>query len=595
MNRRSLLLLLALLALACAGLFLVLRPAPSAQALAASDSLEPSAPVETGRETLLQAAASDEARSAGSGPGIGTPHTPSRDALGADQARIAGFLHAQEDKPWRDASVALVSVEQDGQPELLAQAHCTSYGGFTLACPRDGRALFVVCARGFAPRSEVVELARGREQLLEDLDLERGLSIEGALSSNRRPLARFEVVAVDERDLVRLQLEGGELLWNGNNFDWRYTIGESGPDGRYAIRGLRAGAYAVRVATCRGPLASLCSSERAPRTISAPRAGVDFDFESSSLALKFTSASQPLADVEVELECGSWRSGKKSDAQGQCLFELVPRLDCTFLATKAGYEELRLPVSAPASGASAAVSFEMNPKPSAAQLQILLGSANTDTPAELRLRLFPLQPLVESTPEFASDRKVVRATRESAPDLNAPPPVASLDRMLHCTSASAALAQKEFVLHDAPLGRFRALIYPGQPWNNELEPASYIGTHCVIERVIDVKPEEKLSIVASAERRGALRLDFPDEKGGHLPAHCTLRDMNGQEQPIVLVDPALGVPLLGHELSSAGPTLLYSAIEGPSVLLMVEHEGRKLYQGSCVLRRGVVQPLDLRR
>lgn len=570
MNRRSLLLLPALLALCCATLVLVLRPGSGERALDADETLAASAPHEAASEAELQALAQPETRSAPGGPGLGTPGTPKRELLADDEVRVAGFLRAQSDEPWRNASVALVALG-DGGPQLLANASCNSCGGFALGCKREGHALFVVLARGFVPRTQEVELLRGRELLLEDFELERGLSIEGALSSNRCALSRFEVVALDERELPRLRVANEELLWDGSRFDWRYTLGESGPDGRYSIGGLHAGPYAVRVATCRGPYSSLCANERSPRTICAPRTGVDFDFEASSLALRFSSAGQPLADVEVELECGNWRSGKKSDAQGQCLFELVPRLDCTFVASKAGFEALRLPVAAPESGASAALSFELRQKPAAAQLHLLVSSPNEDAPPTLRLRLYPLAPLASGAPE----------------------PAPCLDRVLHCTSANTST--REFVLPDAPPGRFRAQIFPGQPLNNEFEPGSYIGTHHVVEREIEVKPQAELYVSLSAERRGALRLEFPEGDEQHLHAHCTLRDSAGQELPIVLVDPALGAPLVGRELSGAGPTLLYAAVEGSDALLTVEHEGRTLYQGPCFFRRGVVQPLELHR
>jgi len=596
MNRRSLLFLCGLLALACTLLIFALRPEGPPGALDAQ-GIGNATPHEDRPEAQLQAVAGSEARSADTGPGLGTPHTPARDELGAEHARVAGFLRAQEDRPWRNASVALVVLDGFGRPQLLAEENCTSYGGFSIECERSGRALFVVLARGFAPRTLELELVHGREQLLEDFELERGLAIEGSLTSNRRALARFEVVAVDERDLERLRTKNGELLWNGSTFDWRYTIGESGADGRYAIGGLRAGEYEVRVATCRGPLASLCSGDRSPRTIRAPQAGVDFDFESSSLALKFVSAGEPLADVEVELESGNWRSGKKSDAQGECRFELVPRLDCRFVATKAGYEDLQLPVTAPASGASAAESFEMRAKPAAPQLHFLVsGSATDEAPATLRLRLFPLPALVESAPQLELERKTIRfETAPAASEPGAPPPIASLDRILNCTPASARLAVKDFVLPDAPTGRFRAVLIPGQPFNNELEPASYIGTHCPVQRVLEIQPAGEQRIAIVAERRPALRLELPDAAGQRLPGRCTLRDDTGQELPIVLVDPALGIPLLGHELSTAGPTLLYSTFDSGMALLSVEHEGKTLYQGSCGFRRGLVMPVDLRR
>jgi len=421
-----------------------------------------------------------------------------------------------------------------------------------------------VLARGFVPRSQALELVPGEEQLLEDFELERGQAIGGALSSNSRPLARFEVVAVDERELPVVRLDGGELCWNGASFEWRFTTAESGADGRYSIAGLHAGDYAVRISTCRGPMSSLCAGDRAPRTVRAPSSAADFEFESSALALRFSSAGQPLADVEVELTAGSWRSGKKSDARGVAAFTLVPRLDCRLVATKPGYEQLRLPVSAPASGASAAEEFEMRAKGPEPEVHFLVSDPRGEAPAQLRVRLF-------------------------APPSETQPPL--VDRQLHCTQASAALPLKEFVLSDVPPGAYRAVVFPGQPWNNELEPGSYIGTHCASELVLRIPLEGELRQTVSAERRPALRLECYASPGRFLPASCTLRDGAGAELPIVLVDPALGQPLLGHALSEIGPTLLYSTNCGGSALLQVESEGRPLFDRNCEFRPGLVTPV----
>src|SRR5882672_9956735 len=282
MNRRSLLLLLGILALSCAGLHLLLgrsdAPGGPVEARAGAGPARASA----APETELQAEPGSPARSA---PRIGTPRTPARAALAEGEARIAGWLRPQEDRPWRDASVALLDCGGSGPPAVLAQSRCEPDGGFVVSAQHAGPTRFVVLARGYVPRAEELELAPGHEQLLEDFELERGLAIAGTLSSNALPLARFEVVAVDERELPVVPLEGGELTWNGTGFEWRFTTAESGADGHYSIGGLHAGAYSVRISTCRGPMASLCAGERAPRCVRAPRADADFDFESSALAL----------------------------------------------------------------------------------------------------------------------------------------------------------------------------------------------------------------------------------------------------------------------------------------------------------------------
>src|SRR5205814_2623384 len=112
---------------------------------------------------------------------------------------------------------------------------------------------------------------------------------------------------------------------------------------KYAVTGLREGSYRVRISTCRGPMASLCTDDRDSRHIRAPANGVDFDFESSTLHLFCTQNGAPLEGVDIELSSGSWRSGKRCDEHGECTFLLVPRLECDLVATKKGFETLRLP------------------------------------------------------------------------------------------------------------------------------------------------------------------------------------------------------------------------------------------------------------
>jgi hypothetical protein len=311
-------------------------------------------------------------------------------------------------------------------------------------------------------------------------------------------------------------------------------------------------------------MSSLCAGERAPRSVRAPSSAADFEFESSALALHFASAGQPLAGVEVELTAGSWRSGKRSDARGVAAFTLVPRLDCRLVATKPGYEELRLPVSAPASGASGSEEFEMRAKGPEPEVHFLVSAPRGDAPAQLRVRLFALPGEAQPT---------------------------AIDRQLQCTSASASQPIKEFVLAGVPPGPYRATVFPGQPWNNELELGSYIGTHCASELFLTIPAEGELRQSVAADRRPALRMEFLEGADRYLPASCTLRDAAGAELPIVLVDPALGAPLVGHALSQLGPTLLYSTNCGGSALLQVESEGRSLFNGSCEFRPGLVTPV----
>ena len=557
MNKRSLLLLLATLGLACAGLFLLLRGQAAPAALEESRALD--LPVAgPAAEAELQSEPAAAARSAGNGEHLGTPRTPARDPLSEAQARVAGFLRPHEDKPWHDASVALLAAADGGPPAVLCEGRCDPDGGFVLTAERSGRALFVVCTRGYLPRVQELELVPGHEELLEDLDLDGGVSIGGTLTSNARPLARFEVVAIDERDLPVVKLKAGELLCSDRGFDWRFTTAESGADGRYSIGGLHAGDYSVRVATCRGPMASLCASERSPRAARAPRTDLDFAFESSTLALRFQSAGQPLAGVEAELVSGSWRSGKRSDAHGVVAFQLVPRLDCTLVATKQGFAELRLPVSAPASGASAEESFEMQPKAPTPELRFVVSSPSGDVPPELRVRLHRQG---TALPVF--------------------------DETLRPTQESFAAPVKVFVLRGMQAGAYRAVLLPGQPWNNELEPAGYIGTHCALELALELREGEQEQRV-SVERRPALRLAFKDESQRLLPARCTLRDNSGNELPIVLVDPAQGIALPGHELSTLGPTLCYSALCEGKALVSVDYDGRSLYSGTQDFHPGAI-------
>jgi hypothetical protein len=90
-------------------------------------------------------------------------------------------------------------------------------------------------------------------------------------------------------------------------------------------------------------------------------------------------------------------------------------------------------------------------------------------------------------------------------------------------------------------------------------------------------------------------MEFVEGAQRYVRASCTLRDAAGAELPIVLVDPALGQPLLGHTLSQLGPTLLYSTNCGGSALLQVESDGRTLFNGSCEFRPGLVTPVPTGR
>ncbi|MBK7644497.1 MAG: carboxypeptidase regulatory-like domain-containing protein [Planctomycetes bacterium] len=564
MNRRSLLLLIAFLGLACGALFLLLDPGREPAAVEAGVNLgSPAAEAQTQPEALTLT--SEARRSERGGPRLGTPRIPARPAPAPATCRVAGWLRPQEDKPWSDASVALVRGLESGVPQLLAQARCESDGGFVIDCASEGHATLLALARGYLPRTQDLELSFGQTQTLADLDLDPGVAIAGTLRANTSPLARFEVVAIDERDLPLLQLEAGALLWNGAGFDWRFTTAESGPDGHYSIGGLHPGEYSVRVSTCRGPFASLCSGDRSPRSVRAPSAEADFGFESSALALRFQSAGQPLAGVRVELTNGRWTSGRNSDARGVVSFELVPRLDCTLVASKQGYEDLRVPVCAPASGASATEEFELRPKAPAPSVRFLLSSRHGAPPDELRVRLFE------------------RGANEDTQPLR--------DVELHPTRESCASPVKEFVLEDLRPGSYRALLFAGTALNNDFDPANYIGTHCPVELLFALPSQGELRQSVSADRRPALRLSFQDERGAQIPATCTLRDENGEELRSVLVDPAQGVPLSGHALSKFGPTLVYSSVCSGKVLVSVEDGDKQLYSGTQTLLPGAVSAI----
>ncbi len=570
MHRRSLVFLLVALVLLGGLTFWLLRAGDGPAVIAhpeeetgANDMPgEPAAPIEATAPSTSQ-----EAPRRAPGAGVGTPHAPERRALAPDECRVAGWLHPDEDRAWRDAFVALVRRGDDPTPTALVEGRVEPDGGFVLSLhDAPARTSLLVEARGYRPRLVDVELHLGREVLLEDLELDRGAAIAGRVTSNARPLARFEVVAVDARDLPRLVLGGGELLWTGSVFDWRFTTGESDEGGHYAIRGLREGEYGVRVSTCRGPLSSLCTGDRVPRSVEAPSAEVDFGFESSQLALSFTHAGQPLAGVDVELASGGWRSGKRCDAAGACTFELVPRMDCDLVATKKGYRPLRLPVSSPASGGHAEQSFELEVEPPAPAVRFCVGAAAGEETDALRVLLFA-----------AGD-----------PTSGAPAQV----RLLATAAGGAKGSSREFLFEQAPPGRWTAVLIPGFGFTGSFAPENYVGTHCLVQTDLTIPAQGEVRCELVAQRRPALRLDLHDAAGIYPSGRCTLRSPeNGAELPAVLVDPRHGAALGTRALAVDGPTLLYTTLCAGRALLTVDRDGETILQQNVEFLPGEITPI----
>lgn len=578
LRARSLALLCFVLA-ALAGLLLWLVRADGVQgALVAPREPAPAAEVTPAGPTRIESsdgalAASDSARIAGGG--VGVPHLPERAPLDAQSGRVAGWLHPEGARGWRDAWVAILSRDGDAPPMLLAESRVEADGGFSVALQGlPDRAALLVAARGHRPELVDVTLRAGEEVLLEDLRLEPGAEISGALATGAQPLGRFEVVAVDPRELARATSQGGELLWDGQRFDWRYTTAESDEHGRYSIRGLCTGEYGVRVVTCRGPFSSLCTGDRAPRTVNAPASGVDFSFESSRLDLAFTHAGRPVAGVEAELTSGTWRAGRQCDAEGRCSFELVPRLDCDLIATKKGFEVLRMPVRSPASGGRAEQSFELRPEPPSPSVRFLVRAAQGDEVGGLRVQLYPPDdPLPGTAPR--------------AP---------AVDQALVATPESAKSALREYLLERAPPGTWRAVLIPGHAFTGSLAPESYVGTHCLVQSELIVPAQGELRHELVAERRAGLRLELHDAAGIYASGRCTLRlAESAQELPVVLLDPRRGAPSWTRELAVDGPTLLYTTLCAGRALLTVEREGQVILQQNVEFLPGEITPVGFAR
>lgn len=572
---RSLALLCTLVAALVALLLWLLR---SDGAIVAFDGTEePQRAAQGGRDAPARVESSDPLAPAAdservAGGRIGAPRLPERAALDAATARVAGWLRPAGERGWSDAWVALVSRDGDAMPMLLAESRVEVDGGFAVELRGlPDRAGLLVEARGFRPALVDVSLRAGEELVLEDLELDRGAEIAGALSTGKQALGRFEVVAIDPRELARNSSKAGELVWDGQRFDWRFTTAESDAQGHYAIRGLRGGEYGVRVATCRGPFASLCTGDRPPRSVLAPASDVDFSFESSRLELAFTHAGEPVPEVDVELSSGTWHTGRRSDAQGHCSFELVPRLDCDLVATKKGYVPLRLPVASPASGGRAEQSFTLEIEPPAPAVRFRLSAAKGEEPDSLRVLLF-----APGTPTSAAP--------------------AHTQLILLASGREAHGPVREFLFEHAPPGRWQACLIPGPGFTGSTAPESYIGTHCIVQMELTIPEHGELRSELFVQRRAALRIDLRENGGVYPSGRCTLRSPeSGQELPLVLVDPRVGAPLATRELSIEGPTLLYSATCSGRALLTVDRDGQVILQQNVEFLPGEITPVTLPR
>jgi hypothetical protein len=114
MNRRSLLALLVLLGLACAGLFALLGRRGAEQAVEAEALAEPGAAPRADPIALAEAPAEERGRAQPF-----TPHTPERGPLAENAGRIAGWLRRRKTLPGATRAWRCSMAAAGGVPVLL--------------------------------------------------------------------------------------------------------------------------------------------------------------------------------------------------------------------------------------------------------------------------------------------------------------------------------------------------------------------------------------------------------------------------------------------------------------------------------------------
>ena len=377
-------------------------------------------------------------------------------------------------------------------------------GGFTVRVAAGSEHLLVAHGREHEPRVVRVPAVSGD---VGTLSLGAGRSVHGTvLGPDGLPLTGTAVglgCAAEGRTLAttRGTDESADVLRTDGRSVWLAAAhAPTDPRGGFAFAGLSSRTLTLVVAEAPRTTGSV---RRASRWEGAPPArDVRLVLRAGTLAVRVTSNGEPVPNATVLVVEGGApdvNSHSLTDASGALdLLVAADRPQIVFVS-RAGFEDTRLSVDAPATGDVLEVPVELTRE-----------APDTDAPGSVAIEL--------TTPDGAPVKRVLVGVRAESDTENRNPMWVSAER-----------DGDVFRVGDVEPGRTRLTIRTGtRLWYLRGDP--YVDH----ETVVEVHPGRSTHVAARLESGALLRLSAVDADGALLPANVRVHREDGAEERLIL-------------------------------------------------------------
>lgn len=448
----------------------------------------------------------------------------------------------------------------DGRPQLpsIDRVRVERDGTFLLRSPAARDCVIVAFSNAALPYSRVVRVVPGAPIELGTVTLDAGASLAGRVARLGEPVERALVGIAARREFdVVLPVLGARLGWSAGEFQRTGAMVETDTEGRFVVRGLAAGRYALDVLRSEG----VRGAQKLSATLETDAPGV-VDLEVSSARLELVvedSAGAPArGEATLVIEGAAAPVAARStklDGSGALALDLAPFATVRVTLDCPGERVETFEFDAPGPGETRREHVQLLRETLAARLELGFDPAAASLAVGDELEV-----------DFVSadDERPSRLVRR-------------------------ALATAEGAILDGlPAGRWRVRVFVGNAYRHFAE----LYAPCEFE--VDLAPHATTARALALERGGRVRVELFDEHGGRLAANASALDALGRELELRFV--ARGSERIGSALgriSDLGANDVYPNLAPGEYVFSFTAAGRERAERRVLVEAGQVHELSI--
>lgn len=425
----------------------------------------------------------------------------------------AGFLVGRVETERGDPVPAKVGAFflEDGRPQrgCKASAECDEEGRYRLRVGKRGRYLVAAVASTMSqPAAAEADVVPGSEAEIPALVMRPGVAVRGEVRFRGARLAGAEVRAAPKRpDATWLSMPGARLVWTETGLLHGKAVVTADENGRFAVGGLRPGAYRIQVSDAPDTLMHMACGRDSRQVVDAPATDVVLTLAGCEITLAIVKGGRPLANPNLMIHGRGGSMSCTLNASGEIVL-LMPAGETYYVSVWGdGLPQRDLTLEAPADQATHREVIELGTEAAKPQLVVTLAA-----PGEAQVMLAGFG-FFKPSARWAFDRRDVKAK------------------------------DGRFVIERLQPGTYVMKVRAGGAWWGGH------GHYLQESRTVTVPEEGEAEIRLALRPGGRLRIVARNPEGDVVAAPCTIRDAAGAEMAVSYVTRT------EHGLTSSGGSL----------------------------------------